>query len=346
MKYPWANVLLLLLGTVELVTGFLGLLWGTADKAIALHIHRAGGFGILALLAWKGRNVLPPLSSVRRWRRFRREYAAFTFGSGLLLTALALGLAWSHTGPFHILGFSGVSWHIYISMAIIPMGLWHVVFHRWNLKPRFWAERRAFLHAGAIAVSGLFLWRVTELGTGWLGLSGASRRFTGSYDSGSLSGNGFPSTSWLNDRPSPIDPGQWLLKVTGRVGKEVALAYSDVETQSDRATATLDCTGGWYSTQEWEGVPLKDILDMAEIKPDAASVTVRSVTGYYRRFSMKEASDYLLATKVGGETLSHTHGFPLRLVAPGKRGYDWVKWVTAVEVNDTGKWLQPPLPLQ
>ncbi len=28
------------------------------------------------------------------------------------------------------------------------------------------------------------------------------------------------------------------------------------------------------------------------------------------------------------------------------RGYDWVKWVTAIEVNDTSKWLQPPLPLE
>ncbi len=74
-------------------------------------------------------------------------------------------------------------------------------------------------------------------------------------------------------------------------------------------------------------------------------MTVRSVTGYARRFSLEEAEGYLLSTRVGGDPLSHRHGFPLRLVAPGKRGYDWVKWVTAVEVNDTGKWWQPPLPL-
>ena len=114
----------------------------------------------------------------------------------------------------------------------------------------------------------------------------------------------------------------------------------------ESVTATLDCTGGWYSTQEWEGMPLGSILDRAGVSPDAASVTVRSVTGYYRRFSLEEAEGLLLATRVGGETLSHRHGFPLRLVAPGKRGYQWVKWVVALEVNDTGKWLQPPLPLQ
>jgi DMSO/TMAO reductase YedYZ molybdopterin-dependent catalytic subunit len=44
--------------------------------------------------------------------------------------------------------------------------------------------------------------------------------------------------------------------------------------------------------------------------------------------------------------LSHGHGSPARLVAPGKRGFEWVKWVDHIEVNETSKWLQPPLPLQ
>ena len=43
---------------------------------------------------------------------------------------------------------------------------------------------------------------------------------------------------------------------------------------------------------------------------------------------------------------SHGHGFPARLVAPGKRGFEWVKWVTSIQVNESPKWLQPPLPLQ
>ena len=72
----------------------------------------------------------------------------------------------------------------------------------------------------------------------------------------------------------------------------------------------------------------------------------RSVTGYGRRFPLDEAGDLLLATRVEGETLSAGHGFPLRLVAPGRRGYDWVKWVAELEVSRDPAWLQPPLPLQ
>ncbi|HBJ30732.1 MAG TPA: sulfite oxidase, partial [Dehalococcoidia bacterium] len=38
---------------------------------------------------------------------------------------------------------------------------------------------------------------------------------------------------------------------------------------------------------------------------------------------MDDAREFVLATNVGGETLSHGDGYPLRLVAPGRRGFEW-----------------------
>jgi DMSO/TMAO reductase YedYZ molybdopterin-dependent catalytic subunit len=40
----------------------------------------------------------------------------------------------------------------------------------------------------------------------------------------------------------------------------------------------------------------------------------------------------LLATHLGDEGLSHGHGAPAPLVVPAARGFQWVKWVTRIEL--------------
>jgi DMSO/TMAO reductase YedYZ molybdopterin-dependent catalytic subunit len=110
-------------------------------------------------------------------------------------------------------------------------------------------------------------------------------------------------------------------------------------------TATLDCTGGWYSAQEWHGVLVGHLLDLAQPTATARTVVFASSTGYSRRYSLAEARQLLLATHVGGNLLSHGHGSPARLVAPGHRGYDWVKWVARINVVESPWFWQPPLPL-
>ena len=51
------------------------------------------------------------------------------------------------------------------------------------------------------------------------------------------------------------------------------------------------------------------------------------------------------ATRLAGRPLGAGHGFPARLVAPGRRGFWWVKWVTSIEVDPAPWWRQPPFPL-
>lgn len=341
MRFPWANTLLLALLAAELVTGFFGLVSGSPDEAVFILIHRIAGWGIVAILAWKAANVMASL----RWQRNAAPRTASIVLAVALTATLALGFVWSFVGPVSFWLFSGVSWHIYIGGALIPILIWHAIYHTRGFPLRFWADRRTFLRFAGLAVVSIALWRAGEVAASAGGLSGASRRFTGSYEASSFSGNAFPLTSWLNDNPKSIDTAEWRLNIGGAVENPVSLRYEDISADTE-LTATLDCTGGWHSTQIWRGMALSDLLQRARPNEDSASVTVRSVTGYYRKFSMREANDYIIATQVGDETLSHGHGFPARLVAHDKRGFEWVKWITDIEVNRTGKWLQPPLPLQ
>ena len=341
MRYPWANSLLLLFLGAELLSGFFGLISGSEDRAIYIQAHRVAGYGILAVLAWKTVNVVVSF----RWPRAGTVRTASLLLTVLLVVTLVLGLAWSLAGPYSWWLFSGVSWHIYTGAAIVPLLIWH----SWHMARRaplgFWVERRQFLRIAGLAFAGFVAWQATE---GWAraaDLSGESRRFTGSYEAGSFTGNDFPRVSWLDDDPDRIEVEAWTLEVYGAATRRLSLSGADLAEDAE-VVATLDCTGGWHSTQEWRGTPLANLLDAASPTESARSVVVRSVTGYYRRFSLSDAREFLLATRVGGEPLSHGHGAPLRLVAPGRRGFEWVKWVTEIEISEAPGWWQLPLPAQ
>ena len=110
MRDFWANSILLTLLLVELLTGFFGLVSGSADEAIFIAVHRIAGFAIVAVLFWK---VAIIVSSLRRRRSGPKQYASL-FLLSLLTVTLTLGFAWSYAGPFTFAWFSGVSWHIYV----------------------------------------------------------------------------------------------------------------------------------------------------------------------------------------------------------------------------------------
>jgi DMSO/TMAO reductase YedYZ molybdopterin-dependent catalytic subunit len=126
-----------------------------------------------------------------------------------------------------------------------------------------------------------------------------------------------------------------------RVG-ETSLDLAAIrELPRERFTAVLDCTSGWYSEQEWEGVRLSALLPAGEWR----SVEVRSVTGYTRWFGADTLDDVWLATRLNGFPLPYGHGYPARIVAPGRRGFWWVKWVTSIQPSARPPWAQSAFPL-
>ena len=342
MRFPWANIALIALFTFELVTGYLGLTHNNPEWVAAMHLHRITGFAILVLFVWKSRNILGSFRTRSNWHRSPGMMLGSTLLLAGLLGVLGLGLAWSHIGQYSFLGFSGTTIHLNLALLLLPLLIWHTLRHKISLRTRYVAGRRNFLRFAGVAVAGLAAWQLSERLLLLSGAPGADRRFTGSHPE---EGPDFPVTMWLNDRTQHIGSTGWRLRVAGHVDNPYEMDYEELQSWNSRLTATLDCTGGWYTTREWQGIPVPELLARAGLKPGAGSITIRSHSGYFRRYSMGEAGRALLATRVDGVPLSPGHGFPARMVEPHKRGYDWVKWVDEITVNDTSKFWQPPLPL-
>lgn len=343
MRYPWANIILLVLLVVQLVTGYFGFINGRETFRWILWLHGIGAYGLVVLLYWKSSIILDALRRKKRWTKQRLAFVALVV---LLLLTLAAGLVWTFYGPIYLFGFSLVSLHIYLAVPLILLMLWHSWRMRfvWRL-PQTWG-RRLFLGSAVSGIAGLLVWRAVGWTKEKLDLPGAARRFTGSYEVGSFS-NRFPVVSWIADNPAPVAVETWQLQIGGAVVRPLTFTYDQLTSLTTSAqTAALDCTGGWYTVQEWQGISVAHLLEAAGVGESAQSVTFQSVTGYRRRFGLADARGYLLALRVAGQPLSHGHGFPARLVAPGQRGVNWVKWVTRIHVNETGRFWQIPLPLQ
>ena len=180
-------------------------------------------------------------------------------------------------------------------------------------------SRRSVLIAGTFGIAGVAAFAVASTLDRALG---GERRFSGSrwLPSGGVP----PSTTFYGEGTPSIDPAAWRLTTGQRTFDLEALrALGEVD-----MTAVLDCTSGWALETGWRGVPLSAVLDI----PDRASVRVRSVTGWSTVLTADEARGALLATGVAGGPLPAANGAPCRLVVPGRRGLDWVKWVGEVSI--------------
>lgn len=318
---------LLVLTVVAVVSGFVAFSLGTRQARWAVIGHGLIGLAIVLLSPWKAVIARRGLARKRSSNivSLTLTFAAIiTIASGIVQ---ASGLTRS-IGPLTLMQV-----HVGAGLATLAMAGVHARQRRvaprsTDLTRRNLVRAGGVLTASALAYLGVEgLWRLT-------GAPGAQRRFTGSHEI--VEPHRIPATQWLFDSVQRLDPSEHRVVVQG-----IAYTAEDIASFGDSVFATLDCTGGWYSNQTWSGARLDRLL--GEI--DGESILVRSVTGYWRRFPRSEAERLHLATHMAGEPVQAGHGAPVRLVAPDRRGFWWVKWVDSVEVEDVPAWLQPPLPL-
>src|ERR1700736_1734845 len=340
----WTNLALFVLLGLAFTTGWVAFFYGTAPSRASLIIHATSGYAIIALTPWKA-----VIAAHGIQRRRPGWWASLVFT--LLVVASVLAGILHSSGLLVAVGpISAMEVHVGGALVAIPFAAWHVIARRIPVRAVD-LSRRSLLRAGALLTGAGLAYAAGEGAVRLLSLPGSLRRFTGSYEYGSLQPAQLPVTQWIADPVPVVDAATWRLTV--QAGDAIRRwTYGELLAFDDRVRATLDCTGGFYSTQDWSGGWLSRLLNSSpsllagEGRGGGSSIHVRSLTGYDRRFPAGDADRLLLATRLGGSPLDPGHGFPVRLGGPDRRGYWWVKWVTTITIDELPVWWQLPFPIQ
>ncbi len=331
----WA---LLALVSFETLSGLGSFLVGRPEGRAWFMLHGVVGLAIAVLLVWKFGRVWRRLAQPRLWDQHTAAGAA---AAVTVLAALGTGFIWT-TVQRPVYYPNGMILHTTAGLVLAFFVLAHFLARFRPLRRADVHDRRSALRLLAALAAGGALWVVQQTAAHALNAPGAERRFTGSRRTGPELGRPLPVTMWMFDNPPPLDLAAWRLHVDGAVAQPLSLSLGELAAlPQSELDAVLDCTGGWYSEQRWTGVRAGALLAEAEPAAGAGWVSFISATGYRWALPLAEAREALLATAVAGEPLAHGNGAPLRLVAPGRRGFQWVKWVVRVEVRsspDAGQW--------
>lgn len=134
-----------------------------------------------------------------------------------------------------------------------------------------------------------------------------------------------------------IDKKTYKLQVTGMVNRSLNLTYEELLAYpvADRFVR-MDCVEGWGFNARWTGVALNSIFNNSGLQPGAQNVIFYCADGYSTSLELDYLvnNNIMLAYKLNNVTLPADRGFPLQLVAEGRYGYKWAKWITRIEVTD------------
>ena len=136
----------------------------------------------------------------------------------------------------------------------------------------------------------------------------------------------------------------WRLIVDGDVERSVQVDFRSLRNlPAVEINKTLECISNFVtlcemvpfgcdliSTARWKGVRMSDVLGLAGgLRPGVLSIATISADEYTTALPVEAALDpnTLLVYEMNGEPLPREHGYPIRVLVPGRYGMKNAKWV-------------------
>jgi len=155
-----------------------------------------------------------------------------------------------------------------------------------------------------------------------------------------------PNANFYVVSKNVLDPtvqlDRWQLEVSGLVRQPRVWNYAKVMAlPSETRAVTFECIangpgGHLMSTALWQGVTLEQVIAEAGGADPAAKYAIfTSVDGFQSSLPLADllAARTLLAYCMNGVRLPDRHGYPLRVVVPGRYGEQSPKWLTRIELS-------------
>jgi DMSO/TMAO reductase YedYZ molybdopterin-dependent catalytic subunit len=141
--------------------------------------------------------------------------------------------------------------------------------------------------------------------------------------------------------PEYRDLSTWTFRVFGEVEEPLELSWEQFG-ELPRATNVQDihCVTRWSKFDtSFEGVHWRELAKLARPKQSSRFAIALAEGGFTANvpLSFLEREEALLATHGDGEVLAPEHGYPLRLVIPGKYFWKSAKWLRGIELSAVDK---------
>ncbi|MGX9352638.1 protein-methionine-sulfoxide reductase catalytic subunit MsrP [Shimia sp. W99] len=145
----------------------------------------------------------------------------------------------------------------------------------------------------------------------------------------------------------------WSIRIDGMVHNPGDYALGDILSKMtmEERIYRFRCVEAWSMVVPWNGFELKDLLDLAGVRPEAKYVAMETLYRpeemhgqrtpfiewpYVEGLRLDEAMHplTLMATGIYGKPLPNQNGAPLRLVVPWKYGFKSIKSIVRITLTD------------